>query len=61
MPTIIRTVALGFASAIGVVVRGVGRAIRARPAVVPLVAVGVVALDVLLPPLVLSVARAPWT
>jgi len=61
MPTIIRTVALGFPSAIGVVVRGVGRAIRARPAVVPLVAVGVVALDVLLPPLVLSVARAPWT
>src|SRR5947207_13059029 len=61
MPTIIRTVALGFPSAIGVVVRGIGRAIRARPAVVPLVAVGVVALDVLLPPLVLSVARAPWT
>src|SRR5204862_6214239 len=60
-PTIIRTVALGFPSAIGVVVRGVGRAIRARPAVVALVAVGVVTLDVLLPPLVLSVARAPWT
>ena len=53
--------ALGFPSAIGVVVRGVGRAIRARPAVVALVAAGVVALDVLLPPLVLSVARAPWT
>jgi len=54
-------VALGFPSAIGTVFRGVGRAIRARPAVVALVAAGVVALDVLLPPLVLSVARAPWT
>ena len=51
----------GFPSAIGAVMRGVGRAIRARPVVVALVAAGVVALDVLLPPLVLSVARAPWT
>ena len=53
--------ALGFPAVIGVVGCGVGRAIRARPAVVALVAAGVVALDVLLPPLVLSVARAPWT
>src|SRR5258705_7271421 len=51
----------GFPSAVGAALRGVGRAVRARPGVVALVAAGVVALDVLLPPLVLSVARAPWT
>jgi hypothetical protein len=55
------TVALGVPSAVASALRGVGRAIRARPGVVALVAAGVVALDVLLPPLVLSVARAPWT
>jgi len=41
--------------------RGIGRAMRARPGTVALVAAGVVALDALLPPLVLSVFRAPWT
>jgi len=46
---------------VGAALRGAGRAVRARPGVVALVAAGVVALDVLLPPLVLSVARAPWT
>ena len=51
----------GFPSAVGAALRGVGRAVRARPGVLALVAAGVVALDVLLPPLVLSVARAPWT
>jgi hypothetical protein len=54
-------VAHGFPSAVASAFRGVGRAVRARPGVVALVAAGVVALDVLLPPLVLSVARAPWT
>jgi hypothetical protein len=54
-------VAHGFPSAVASAFHGVGRAVRARPGVVALVAAGVVALDVLLPPLVLSVARAPWT
>jgi hypothetical protein len=54
-------VAVGFPSAVGAVMRGIGRAIRARPGVAVLVAAGVVVLDVLLPPLVLSVFRAPWT
>lgn len=43
------------------ILRGVGRAIRTRAGTVALVAAGVVALDVMLPPLVLSVFRAPWT
>src|SRR3989449_10074748 len=51
----------GFRSAVGAALRGVGRTIRIRWRAVALVAAGVVALDVLLPPLVLSVARAPWT
>src|SRR5437867_2155236 len=51
----------GFPSAVGAALRGVGRTIRIRWRAVALVAAGVVALDVLLPPLVLSVARAPWT
>src|SRR5947208_13609116 len=46
---------------VGTVVRGVARAVRARVGTVVLLAAGVVALDVLLPPLVLSVFRAPWT
>jgi hypothetical protein len=46
---------------VGTVMRGVARAVRARVGTVVLVAAGVVALDVLLPPLVLSVFRAPWT
>src|SRR5438876_11964997 len=51
----------GFPSAVGAALRGVGRTVRIRWRAVALVAAGVVALDVLLPPLVLSVARAPWT
>src|SRR5437867_12781589 len=51
----------GFPSAVGAALRGVGRTIRIRWRAVALVAAGGVALDVLLPPLVLSVARAPWT
>jgi hypothetical protein len=46
---------------VGRVLRGVARAVRAHAIAVALVAAGVVALDVLLPPLVLSVFRAPWT
>src|SRR5213593_904805 len=51
----------GFPSAVGAALRGVGRTIRIRWRAVALVAAGGVALDVLLPPLVLSVFRAPWT
>ncbi len=51
----------GFPGALRAVVRGVGRALRARPGAVALTVVGVLALDVLLPPLILSVARKPWT
>jgi len=46
---------------VGKVLRGLGRVTRARPGTVALVASGVVLLDVLLPPLVLSIFRAPWT
>src|SRR3989441_918961 len=59
-PTIMKGVIGGFPSAVGAALRGVGRTIRIRWRAVALVAAGVVALDVLLPPLVLSVARAPW-
>jgi len=51
----------GFPSAVGPALRGIGRAVRARPAVVGLVATAVIAFDVLLPPLLLSVVRTPWT
>jgi hypothetical protein len=50
-----------FPAALGAVVRGIARAVRARAGAVALVTVGVLALDVLLPPLLLSVARTPWT
>jgi hypothetical protein len=53
--------ARGFPSVVGTVARGVARAVRRRPGAVALVAAGVMALDVLLPPLVLSVFRAPYT
>jgi len=49
---------LGFPRAVG---RGIGRALRARPGAVLLAMAGVLALDVLLPPLLLSVTRKPWT
>ena len=42
------------------VIRGVVGAIRAKPGAFTAVALGVFALDVFLPPLVLSVARKPW-
>jgi hypothetical protein len=41
--------------------RGIWSAVRARPGAVVLVAAAVLALDIMLPPLVLSVARTPWT
>jgi hypothetical protein len=41
--------------------RGVAAAVRARPRTVLAIAVAVFALDVMLPPLVLSLARTPWT
>jgi len=43
------------------VARGVGRALRARPGAALLAMTAVLALDVLLPPLLLSVTRQPWT
>ena len=52
---------VGFPSAVASTLRGIVRALRKRPGVVALVAAGVVALDAILPPVVLSVARAPWT
>ena len=55
------TVTHGFRATVGAVFRGVGRAIRGRPHIIALVATGVIVLDVLVPPLVLSVFRAPWT
>ena len=41
--------------------RGVTAAVGARPLAVAAIAAAVFALDVMLPPLVLSVVRAPWT
>ena len=41
--------------------RGIGRAVRARPRAFALTTLAVLALDVMLPPLLLSVARKPWT
>lgn len=51
----------GAPGAIGATARGIGRAVRVRWAAVMLTAAAVVALDVLLPPLLLSVVRTPWT
>jgi len=42
-------------------VRGLGAAVRARPGVALGVLVGVLALHVFLPPLLLAVTRKPWT
>ena len=50
-----------FGGAVRAVARGVAGAVRARPGAVTLAATGVLALDTLLPPLLLSLARAPWT
>ncbi len=48
-------------SRLGRVWRGIWTAVRARPGTVVAVAAAVIALDVLLPPVVLALARAPWT
>ena len=55
------TVRGGFPSAVGAALRGIGRAVRARPALVGLLAAAVIAFDVLLPPVLLSIVRTPWT
>jgi len=41
--------------------RGVAAAVGARPLAVVAIAAAVLALDIMLPPLVLSIVRAPWT
>ena len=51
----------GLQGALGTTARGIGRAVRIRWAAVALTVAGVLALDVLLPPLLLSVVRTPWT
>jgi hypothetical protein len=43
------------------IIRGIQRAVRARPDAVLLAGVIVLALEVMLPPIVLAVARKPWT
>jgi len=55
------TVRKGRRGAIGVAARGIRRAVRARWRVLLLTVVAVLALDVLLPPILLSVVRTPWT
>ena len=47
--------------AIGRALRGIGTAVRSRPWLFVSVALGVFALDILVPPLVLSIARKPVT
>jgi hypothetical protein len=54
-------VSRGFLGVIGSVGRGIARAVKARPGILVLVALGVVLLNVVLPPLVLSLARKPLT
>lgn len=46
---------------VGTAARGLAAAVRARPGAVLGITATVVVLDVLLPPLVLAVARQPWT
>jgi hypothetical protein len=50
-----------FLGGAGAIARGIGRAVRGHPAAFLLTTAGVLALDVLLPPLLLSVVRTPWT
>jgi hypothetical protein len=50
-----------FLSVVSAVPRGITRALRARPGAALLAMAGVLALDVLLPPLLLSITRKPWT
>ena len=47
--------------AIGLVLRGIGAAVRSRPSPFCAIALGVFALDILVPPLVLTLARKPVT
>lgn len=49
------------ATRVGTIGRGIAAAVRRRPGLFLGLAAGVLALDTLLPPLVLSVVRAPWT
>lgn len=51
----------GFRGTVGAIARGIARAARIRWAAVVLTAAAVLALDVLLPPLLLSLVRTPWT
>ena len=50
-----------FLAAPGAIARGVARAVRARPGATLLAIAAVLAVDVLLPPLLLSITRKPWT
>jgi hypothetical protein len=50
-----------FLDALRAIIRGIGRTVRTRPGAILLTAASVLALDVLLPPLLLSLARKPWT
>ena len=54
-------VSKGFPASIGATARGIGRAVRIRWAAFALTIGGVLALDVFLPPLLLSLVRTPWT
>ena len=49
------------AGAVRSIARGIGRGLRAHPGAAALTFIGVLALDVLAPPLLLSVVRTPWT
>src|SRR5437899_2112335 len=51
----------GLARGVTTALRGIGAAVRARPVTVLGVVGAVLALHVFLPPLVLAVARGPWT
>jgi len=52
---------MAFLGAVRRIGRGLGLSLRARPGAVLLTAAGVLALDVFLPPVLLSLARKPWT
>jgi hypothetical protein len=52
---------MAFLDTVRAVARGIRRAGRARPGAIALTVAGVLTLDVFLPPLLLSVARTPWT
>ncbi len=50
----------GFVKAVRRVARGIAGAVRARPGVFVVAALGVFVLSIFLPPVVLSLARKPW-